>query len=422
MKTNQFPDWIYESLPGFFKELTPEFNGLEKDIILLSCIGALSAVLPKVHFYYRGEKIFTNLYVMLIAPPASGKGKMNLALELVLKIDNFLQNYSKNQRKECLNNKDVPDDECPPVRLKIIPGNITSARIYQLIERESKGVLIFESEIDTLSSLLKQDWGNFSDVLRKAFHHERISISRKTDDETLTIDEPKLSMVLSGTPGQVRPLVEGVENGLFSRFVYYYFESKSEWDYASPTNQSNQLRLKFQKAGECIFDLYEDLLERDPIKVVFSQEHYDLLNALFEEYTTRLSDSSGYFNSVVRRHAIVLKRIASILSIIRNIDSVPYDGVIKCNNVDYKIAHTITEILLHHGLFIHNRLKEKEKAQFNVKQSTLLNALPDNFQRREAIVIAEQLAIPYRTADYWLKSFTEQGALIKIENGRYAKQ
>jgi hypothetical protein len=68
--------------------------------------------------------------------------------------------------------------------------------------------LIFENEADALSNMLKQDYGNFSDILRNSFQHETVSISRASDDRYFEIKSPQLSIVLSGTPNQVMPLIQ----------------------------------------------------------------------------------------------------------------------------------------------------------------------------------------------------------------------
>ena len=82
--------------------------------------------------------------------------------------------------------------------------------------------LLFETEGDTLSQTLKSEHGNYSDLLRKAFHHEMISMSRRKDREYVEIDNPRLSVVLAGTPEQVRRLIPDAENGLLSRFIFYF--------------------------------------------------------------------------------------------------------------------------------------------------------------------------------------------------------
>ena len=53
---------------------------------------------------------------------------------------------------------------------------------------------------DTLSNVFKQEWGSYSDLLRKAFHHERVSSSRKENNKFTEVINPKLSIALSGTP------------------------------------------------------------------------------------------------------------------------------------------------------------------------------------------------------------------------------
>lgn len=58
-----------------------------------------------------------------------------------------------------------------------------------------------DSEIDTLVSATKQDFGQFDDILRKAFHHEPVSSSRKGDNEMIVVDRPAVALLLAGTPG-----------------------------------------------------------------------------------------------------------------------------------------------------------------------------------------------------------------------------
>lgn len=60
--------------------------------------------------------------------------------------------------------------------------------------------MIWEHEADTLADTLSKEWGNFSDALRKAFHHEYISYQRKTNNEHFEIENPNLCLALSGTP------------------------------------------------------------------------------------------------------------------------------------------------------------------------------------------------------------------------------
>jgi len=70
------PDVVYDNLPESIKKLTSMFNGRERDVVLLSILGVLSNCLPKVYSKYDGHKVYSNLFILIIAPPASGKGVM----------------------------------------------------------------------------------------------------------------------------------------------------------------------------------------------------------------------------------------------------------------------------------------------------------------------------------------------------------
>lgn len=43
--------------------------------------------------------------------------------------------------------------------------------------------LICESEADTISTAIGSEYGHWSDTMRKAFDHDRLSYNRRTDQE-----------------------------------------------------------------------------------------------------------------------------------------------------------------------------------------------------------------------------------------------
>ena len=56
---------------------------------------------------------------------------------------------------------------------------------------KNSGILC-ETEADTITNALKQDWGGFSDILRKGFHYEEVSYARK--GEEIKIQSRKVSL------------------------------------------------------------------------------------------------------------------------------------------------------------------------------------------------------------------------------------
>ncbi|MGG6548036.1 UNVERIFIED_CONTAM: YfjI family protein, partial [Prevotella sp. 15_C9] len=82
---------------------------------------------------------------------------------------------------------------------------------------------------DTISTAIGSEYGHWSDTMRKAFDHDRISYNRRTDREYREVKKMFLAVLLSGTPAQVKPLIPTTENGLFSRELFYYMYGIHHW-------------------------------------------------------------------------------------------------------------------------------------------------------------------------------------------------
>jgi len=112
----------------------------------------------------------------------------------------------------------LPD--APEQKLLFIPANNSASSFIQTLSQNDEMGILFSTEADTLANSLAQDWGNFSDILRCSFHHETVEMQRKTNKEYVVVDQPRLSVLLTGTNGQFNRLIPDTENGLFSRFMY----------------------------------------------------------------------------------------------------------------------------------------------------------------------------------------------------------
>ena len=420
MEDKYFKKEIYDNLPDILKPLVSEFSEREKDVVLLSCIGVLSNCMPNVMGYYDKKKHFPHLYTMVIAPPASGKGSMGYSSILIEKIHQHELNKSrvniKNWGKEKIGKR-------PSLDVKILPGNVSSAKFYSHMKDNEHGLLIFESEADSISNMLKQDWGNFSDILRKAYHHEKISISREIDDKFIEIGLPKLSMVISGTPGQVKPLVMSTENGLFSRFLYYYFDDGIEWKDVTPTDNFTDYTSVFKNSSESIYELYVELEKMEQsVEFQFTDEQWKKLNCTLKKATTIFSENGlSSLVSSVFRSGLNLFRIAMILSVLRNIDTITDNQKLICADVDFETAHSIIKYLLDHVILV-SEIFEKDKFGLSVYELNILSSLPKNFKREEAVKIGKNLDVKTRTMDTYLNKWKTKKALKIVKPGYYEKQ
>lgn len=412
---------IYYRLPEELIKLTEHFDSREKDIVLLSCLGALSNCLPNVYGIYDGDTMYPHLYLMVIAPAASGKGVMNYARLLIEPIHDKIFNDSKNEYLECQKESKKNETElCPEVKVKILPANISSAEMHSFLDSSEHGLLIMESEADTMSNMLKNDWSNYSDVLRKAFHHEPISISRKTEKVFVDIKEPKLSMVVSGTPDQLKPLIKSRENGLFSRFMIYNFDELTDFKdvFAVKTRNNNAL---FEAVGQDIFNLYGELAKlKKPIEFCFTdQQKEKFLKIIRPIRTDIVNNHSPAFISNLHRHGLILFRIAMILTVLRNKESIGSDEKLYCTDSDFLVASQLMKTLLRHCQFTFNSI---ETGDLSIQDENILDDLKETFTRQEAIEVGARHDIPTRTIDDKLAQWKKRKYIFKHSRGKYKKR
>jgi hypothetical protein len=415
---------LYNRLPELLQNITEPFDSREKDIVLLSSLGVLSNCLPNVYGFYDGDTIYPHLYLMVIAPAASGKGVMNYSRLLIEQIHDKIFSESKNEYLICEEgnkNKKKEVEQCPDIKVKILPANISSAEMHYFLESSEYGMLIMESEADTLSNMLKNDWSNYSDVLRKAFHHEPISISRKAEKIFVDIKEPKLAMVISGTPDQLMPLMKSRENGLFSRFMIYSFDDITDFKDVFAT-KTNSIRGVFESAGADIFELYGALASlKKPIEFCFTdKQKKSFLDTIRPIRDDIIDNHSQSFISNLHRHGLILFRITMILTVLRNKSDINKVEKMYCSNVDFIIATRLMKTLLRHCQFTFNSVESG--GGLSIQDETILEDLNTNFTRKKAIEIGLKHDIPKRTMDDKLVQWQKRRIILKQSKGKYKKR
>jgi hypothetical protein len=416
------PNSVYESLPPTLLECCKVFTDpRERDVFLTGALAILSGCLPNVSGEYSGSLVYPNLFSFILAPAASGKGALKFAKVLANKY------HAKTLAKSVQDKKDydvkmaaskkspkkinptfiggLPKE--PKFKVVYIPANTSNAKVIQHLEHnEGKGI-ICETEADTLGQTLKNEWGSYSDMLRKAFHHETISISRKTDSEFVEVNEPKLSVALSGTPKQVFGIINSAEDGLFSRFVFYVFKTDSIWLDPSPRGNPINLTRFFDEQSQRILDMVE-FFEDEEMELHLKDEQWEELNnefkAFLEQINTFVSQDAL---SVVKRLGLILYRFCMIFSAIRKFETNSHDKKIYCSDVDFKTALALTKVYLEHSIMMFNNLpKQGEQGVFKSgkNKQKFFDALPESFQRKEAVEIGEMFDMKPRSVDSFLQT------------------
>lgn len=420
--TPYIPESVYENLPPTLLECCKvHTDPRERDVFLTGALAIISGCLPNVSGVYSGSKVYPNLFSFILAPAASGKGALKFAKVLANKyhaktLAKSLQDKKDYDVKMAASKKGskkinptfiggLPKE--PKFKVVYIPANTSNAKVIQHLEHnEGKGI-ICETEADTLGQTLKNEWGSYSDMLRKAFHHETISISRKTDSEFVEVNEPQLSVALSGTPKQVFGIINSAEDGLFSRFIFYVFKTDSIWLDPSPKGNPINLTTFFDEQSQRILEMVE-FFEDKEMTLRLTDDQWEELNVEFktflEQVNTFVSEDAL---SVVKRLGLILYRFCMIFSAIRKFETNNLSKEIYCTDVDFKTALALTKVYLEHSIMMFNNLpKQGEQGVFKSSKNKQMffDALPDSFQRKEAVTIGEMFEMKPRSVDSFLQS------------------
>lgn len=429
--------------PTFLQQIIDKGNTpAQKDALLLSAVTAIGAVInSKLRTHYNGKWYYACLMTFVVAPPASGKGALSWVRRLVeplhdeirQEVDDEYASYRQMKAAydaagKAKSEMDVP--VAPRNRMFIISANNSGTGMMENIMDAEGRCIIFETEADTLSTSLNQDYNHGSDVLRNTFDHERISYNRRTDHEYRELKETYLSMVLSGTPNQVKSLIPSAENGLFSRFLYYYMPSINHWE--------DQFGVKidmndwFTKRGEELRDLAESLKDKESYTLELSDFQINLFNDRFNDLFISCRKSLGLeaVSSVLRLAPEIL-RIMSIVAFLRNIEErsdrlVVDDGiftlppVLNIADMDFIQILNLADVLMQHTVHILSILPPVEvQSRDTIGRQQLFNALCHEFTAKELADKAYELEINPNTARTWLKRAVESHMVSKIGKGKY---
>lgn len=419
------PDGIYKRLPLFFQELLKHSSGRERDLLFLSSLTVLSNCLPYVKGYYNGSEVYAHLYLIIIAPPASGKGRMGLSKFLIDGVNKYVYESSLNAKTICeekkKKNKEKDNDNseivCPEIARKLVPANISTTAFYKLLCVEKEGLLMFESEADTLTKMLGNDWSDVSDLLRKAFHTETVSLAR-ADDTYIEVEKPKLSMLLSGTPEQLKLLMKNKENGLFSRFLIYQFHDIEEFIDVF-AEKSRDLDKSFRIKCNEILDLFKYLELKNGIEFYLTAGQKRRFLSFFSRQQKKFIEQD--FENILsnlKRFALMSFKIAMILTVLRQKEELKNKTELECSNKDFLIALSIVDTLLQHT----KKIIVNFDVEFLPEQDkNILDDLQSSFTRQDAIKTAEKFGMPQRTIDDKLVQWINKKIVSKVSRGVYRK-
>lgn len=366
----------------------------EKDMLLMSALVACGSVMPNLYVKYGigAKRYYPNLQLFIVGSAACGKGIANLALELV-----------------------KPIHEKMPL---IIPGDATYPAFYQTLARQHGRGYIHESEGSVITDIWRSSTANYNTALRKAAEHE--AISRARCKEASVIENPQLSMVLTGTFSQYKALVPSIENGYFSRLLTLIVDEHQAFNsrYVQTSDTSDQT---IKAAAEQLYRLYDSLLFARPREFALTPEQQQRLgHHLQTAYPTLICMLGEDFHSVVLRMAVHIERIAMILTALRQ--SPPF----LCSDEDYQTAEMIGNKLILHMAQAFQLIKGTERINLPTvkpldQKQILLSLLPDEFESKTLVAEAQSQGISRATVLRWNDEWQNYGLIQKLKHGVYKK-
>lgn len=445
-----------EDIPSILMPvLESQSDAVSRDKMFLGVMNIFSGMLPStLYSIYDRRKVYPPLYNIIYGGFATSKGELEACRRIAQPVkqemrrqyeaekadyDEQMAQWNSQNKRE----RGLPPKE-PVYRSPMVPANSSASAVYRGMEANGGWGLMFETEADTLTNMLsKSEYGDYSDLLRKAHHHETIEMVRVTDHLNIEIEEPRLSVFLTCTGSQLPQLLppDNVANGLASRFLFYALPSNKVVFRDVFAHQEQPLDDIYLKLGERFLPLYHELLQRKdkPIQFVMSKaqqtEFVSTFNGvLCEEYGLMGEGIQGF----IYRLALECYRYAMVLSVLRRLsewnqlDDIfePDEVALPCDDRDFHSAMTIINCLVNHTTRVYAVLAAKDTDPFsnateqpNPKQREFYRALPTGeFKTAEALAIADRLNISRRSAQRALGEFVSRFQVLgRPLQGTYVK-
>lgn len=410
-----------------------------------------------VYGIYDGHRVYAPLYNIIYSGAGNGKGNLMFNKELACQVKKEMRSaYDAEKSKydqamaewESKSKKDRGDAPREPVyRDPFVPGNSSSSAVYRALDANGGWGLMFETEADTVSSMIDSDYGNYSDLMRKAHHHETLSMNRVTEKLHIDIDEPRLSIFLTCTPGQLPSLFPSFENGLGSRFLFYNLPDEEVSFHDVFALRESPLEDTYKQLGDRLLPLYHALQSRadHPIQFMLSAaQQKEFLHTYQDLLVEQYGMQGKGIRAFVFRIALESFRYAMILTTLRRLSewtasfgpSTDHEifrddeNALICDERDFRTVKTIVGCLVNHTARVYAVMAKEDDNPFalhgkklSADELRLYKALPEgDFLTADAIETAKHLQISRRTAQRMLSRFCNVYRIIDpVKRGVYNK-
>ena len=410
---------ISTKIERFAKDLGAE-SSQEIQAVAKGLITAASSIIPTVEFRDReGRPTRVNLYYALIAAAGSNKSRVGQLERLIQPIHEHVK-----KEQDLLRSQIPPKQSKPPRKNVLISGNISRARVIEhLCANGQTPLIVVDSEMDSITTSMKADHGGFRSELRKAYHGEFISSSKKTDDEMLEVSSPHMSIIVTGTMDQAVKYLHPMSDGFASRHLFHIDLSKSEYK-PYTINVSSAPNLVLDAWAARFYELWRFFKSRD-VLINFTQEQYDVLNdfGALENETITAAAAETNTKDFLYRHLLMILKVASILSALRGFIESNTAPVIHCSDEDFAYSYILVTSSYEQFQDLYPSLPSEKYSNIELNQNerAFLDALPDSFTTEEAYTKGSELGRAERSVRDTLRKLKLLRVIERKKVGEYKK-
>lgn len=435
------------SLPFSVQQILNQALDQENDCAFLSTLSILTgfgAMMPNVSFKVKdNEVIYPFLMAIAIGSAAGGKSTIKIGYRLfrihanrIMEELTPMVKQSKTEHdkwKKCTNKCKEDDCGCgdEPEELSM-PQLIISATISQsklidaLTKNQSYGTMLFETELDNASQTNKQEYGNLSPTLRKIYEFEPISTHSHSRGD-ISVEQPKMAVLMSGTPDQIYRFLINKEDGCLSRCLFYhipYHQYKGIADF----DDTNVHTDTFWKNMDPQIREMSRYFEEHTLRLTLDREGRQLFDDYFRarEEALLVYNNDAYISSTRRMRGILL-RLAMVITAIEAYEARSTEKTYPISHDTARLVLSWADFLLAQSYQTCDMLPDKEVSSSEGRSAfkkVLFDRLPCSFKLEVAwgfVDNSERGHYSFSTLRRDIDRWEKLNLIKKVKHGYYEK-
>lgn len=429
------PAFPMDTLHPMIQELVEQVNaadGLNLDALASSAIFAVSVGLGGA---YRAQLTTTqeqgaSVYMCLVMPSSTGKSPAQKILYAPLMRYNGEQRMKYRDALRLHQQAGSDDSGGHPTEGLALFHDITIEAIKERMEQRPQGIGLIKDELDDLmKNMGRYSGGDDTPFYLEAYNGGPMSATRK-GKASIWVDNACLSIAAGIQPAILKGLPKR-RNGFLARWLWVHVQGAKMPRRSDGSKSADPgLLMAYDTAIRHLLQLGDDLCQAgpfEPVKIDFTPDARELIDQLHHELMDRAdkvigtpeAELIGKLDAYSVRLALIMEFMWwACESSARGHRKDPPTAI----GVDsVRRSMQLVEYFRRHGMRVLDTIySDDPTASMTEQQRTVYDAIPDqDFQRRDALLIANDIGMKDRAFDAFLK---DRSAFSRVKNGVYRKR